>query len=93
MYETKNPIKKNTTENFDFFNKIPADIQGYTAIGKTTARYYVLYCYTEYGFLANTAEAMLHLILHSKSPYLLTYNKPTPPPAWNPQVFPRVMCQ
>lgn len=64
----------------------------YTAIGRVVARYYLLHLYTDYGCCTTTAGAILHLIVHSKTP-MIVEKKPMPPPQnWNPQIFPKIIC-
>ena len=57
MHGINNQISKGGTQNFQFTNTIPNEITSYTAIGRVTARYFVLHLYTEYGCCANTAYA------------------------------------
>lgn len=80
-------------QEFSFNAVIPNDIVDCTAIGRIVSRYFVLHLYTSYGCCANTAESVLHLIVHSRTPAVVEKKKLTPPSSWNPQVYPKVVCQ
>ena len=69
------------------------DIDGYTAIGKITARYYLLHSWAEMGCCTHAAEAKLPLLLHSRSPRLMENPSVDPPKNWNPTQFPQMICQ
>ena len=93
MHGINNQINKGETKNFQFTNTIPNDITSYTAIGRVTARYFVLHLYTVYGCCANTAYAQLHLIVHSRNPRLMTNPQLNPPQMWHPNTFPQIVNQ
>ena len=80
-------------QEFSFNATIPNDIIDCTAIGRIVARYFVLHLYTDYGCCANTAESILHLIVHSRTPAIVEKKKLNPPTNWSPQVYPKVLCQ
>lgn len=66
----------------------------YTAIGRVTARYFLIRLMTEYGCCANTAFACLHVIVHSQTPKIMVRPpKKISPNNFYPQEFPLVVCQ
>ena len=90
MHGINGKIGKGTTKDFHFTNNIPANITDYTAIGRVTARYFILHVITEYGCCANTANVQLHLIVHSTTPAIIQKMQMPPPTQWNPQVLPKM---
>ena len=51
------------------------------------SRYFVIYLGTSYGCCANTASVYLHLVVHSKTPMVVS-KKPIPPPQnWFPKFY------
>lgn len=71
---------------------VPNTIVDYTAIGRVTARYFVINLSTEYGCCANTAYSNIHLIVHSRTPKIMDKPKVPKPANWNPIVAPVVLC-
>lgn len=55
MLSVNLPIPAGGSKDFSFVAQIPQNIVHYTAIGRCTARYFVLHLYTSYGCCANTA--------------------------------------
>ena len=92
MFEINEPVPKGKTKDFQFNANIPY-LDSYTAIGRITARYFLLHFITEYGCCANTANAVIHLIVHSRNPRIVPSNKLAPTPNWSPQTFPQVVCE
>lgn len=64
-------IAAGAVKDFNFNAVIPANITNYTAIGRVTARYFLINLTTEYGCCANTAAAVLHIIIHSRTPMIV----------------------
>ena len=88
IHGINNEIPAYSKKDFQFTGKIPADIVQSTAIGRITGIYYLLHFGTEYGCCANTADATIHLIVHSRTPIVLQKPHIERPQVWNPQVFP-----
>lgn len=93
MHQVTAPTAIGEVQQFSFTATIPTEIIDCTAIGRIVARYFILHLYTEYGCCANTAESVLHLIVHSKSPVVVEKKKIAPPSVWNPKVYPQVLCE
>ena len=57
-------------QNFDFNFQavIPEKITSYTAIGRVTARYFVIGCYVAVGCCTTPPQAEMHIVIHSKTP-------------------------
>lgn len=94
MHQTENTgeIQAGAVKEFNINGIVPLNIHSYTAIGRVVARYFLLHLYTEYGCCTSNAGAILHLIVHSRTP-MIVEKKPMPPPAnWSPQVFPKIIC-
>ena len=71
LHGINNPINPGSVHNFNFEATLPNSIVNYTAIGRVTARYFIIRLETEYGCCANTAYALLHLIVHSRTPKVM----------------------
>lgn len=52
----------------------------------------MLHMYTEYGCCANTAQAVLHVVLHSRTPKIVEKKEAPLPTMWNPRILPSVAC-
>ena len=94
MHQTENvgEIQPGAVREFNINGVIPLNILNYTAIGRVVARYFLLHLYTEYGCCTNTAQAVLHLIVHSRTPMIVQKIPMPPPQNWNPKLFPKVTC-
>lgn len=93
LHEVTAPTGAGQVQEFNFTTTIPNEIIDCTAIGRIVARYFILHLYTSYGCCANTAESVLHLIVHSKSPVVVEKKTLPPPSVWNPKVYPQVLCE
>lgn len=84
-------VPAGTSYEINTNSMIPANILDYTAIGRITARYFVIHLWTDYGCCTkNTASATLHLIVHSKTPMIVQKKHIAPPPNWSPKIYPKV---
>lgn len=86
------PISKGSTKDFSINARIPSQIVSYTAIGSIIARFFVIHLYTEYGCCANKAEAVLHIVIHSRTPKIVEKKQIAAPAGWSPMKQPAVVC-
>lgn len=92
LLQNTEPINAGSQKEFNFIGTIPANIVHYTAIGRITARYFILHLETSYGCCATTAFAKLHLIVHSRTPMIVEKKDMPPPQNWYPKMFPKINC-
>lgn len=93
VYPNGPEIQIGQSSPFNMVTTLPTDILTYTAIGRVVARYFVLHLYTDYGCCTSNAEAMLHLIVHSRTPIVVEKKSIPVPQNWSPQVFPKLQVQ
>lgn len=92
MHQDQNTgeIPAGGVRQLNFNSVIPLNIVNYTAIGRVVARFYLLSLYTDYGCCTSPAGAVVHLIVHSRTPMIVLKKSLPPPPNWNPQVYPKI---
>ena len=85
-------VNPGQTKNFHFQAQVPNTIVNYTAIGRVTARYYILTVKTSMGCCTTDPYAAIHIIINSKTPTIMKQEKMSPPEGWYPQEYPKVVC-
>jgi hypothetical protein len=68
-------------------------LDNYTAIGRITARYFVIRAQTIMGCCMCCTDmpyAEIHIVIQSPEPKVIINDKIPPPDNWNPQSYPKV---
>jgi hypothetical protein len=78
------------SKNFQASIQVPTALGSYTAIGRVTARYFVVKAQMRMGCCAEIPPAEVHVVLQSTNPKVSTNHKVAPPEKWDPQTYPTV---
>lgn len=90
VFHAMGKINPGQIENFNLQTIIP-QWNSYTAIGRVTARYFLMMVSTELGCCANSPSAALHIVVNTASPTVIKQNKMPPPENWYPHEAPKVI--
>lgn len=94
VFEKLPQVSEHGKSNFQTTIQIP-NLNNYTAIGRVTARYFVLRVQTSMGCCMCCTDmpySEVHLVIQSAQPSVLLNKKLPPPDSWDPQTFPKVEC-
>ena len=86
--------KVNPGQNYNFHYQalIPEKITSYTAIGRVTARFFVLIASAQIGCCTTPPHALMHIVINSKTPNVMKQQKMPPPEGWYPHESPKITC-
>ena len=84
-------VNPGQTQNFQFQGQISSKIINYTAIGRITARYFVIVVKTAMGCCNTDPYALIHIVINSKNPSVMNQKKVPPPENWYPQQYPKIV--